>query len=270
MTNYEHYNFKDIPRGKDYVPALKVQSVNSDGQSARIPGIKTGRQHDLLSLNEQYYFLISEFSDFVEDIREQFPMNIDKTLLIASELGIEHPYDKKKNEPYLMTTDFCISIKKDDIKYDIVRTIKPAEKLLDRRTIEKFEIERVFWEREGINWGVVTELEINKTLAMNIRKFRADYRIIDIPDLIELDYGALCHYKSQLAIKLEFAETTTRVAIREFAEAFHLSEGACITLFNHLIATKVLRMNMWETFNLDRVNPVLIDHNLMDELLKAQ
>lgn len=270
MTEYEHYNFADIPRGKDYVPAIKVQSVNSDGQSARIPGIKTGRQHDLLSLNEQYYFFISEFSDLVEDIRAQFPINIDKTLLIASELGIKHPCDKNNNEPYFLSTDFCITIKKGDTKYDIVRTIKPAEKLLDRRTIEKFEIERVYWARESIDWGVVTDIEINKTLAMNIRNFRADYSVSDIQDLMELDNRALCYYKSELAIRLEFAETTTRVAIRDFADAFHLSEGACITLFNHLIATKVLSMNMLEAFNMDRVNPILINHNLMDELLKAQ
>jgi len=55
---YEHYNFDDIPRGKDYVPALNINSFNSKELSGRTAGIKTERQHDLLSLNEQRDFCI--------------------------------------------------------------------------------------------------------------------------------------------------------------------------------------------------------------------
>jgi len=268
LSKYDHLDFVSIPRGKEYEPALTVQSVSSDGQSARILGIKTGRQHDLLSLNEQCYFFISEFSDLVEDIREQFPMNIDKTLLIANELGIEHP--NKNRDKECMTSDFCLTIKNGNTKYDIIRTIKPLGELLDRRTIEKFEIERVYWARENIDWGIVTDIEINKILAKNIRTFRASYSITEIPGLMELSYRELCFYKRELAIRLEFAETTTRSAIHEFSANFHLSEGACIALFNHLIATKVLRMNMLDDFNIDRINPMSINHSIMDELLKAE
>lgn len=64
---YEHLNYREIPRGRDYQPALSIHSLNSKGQSARIAGIKTGRQHELLSQNEQYYFYIAEFSDNVID-----------------------------------------------------------------------------------------------------------------------------------------------------------------------------------------------------------
>ena len=84
---YEHLSYSEILRGRDYQPALTIHSLNSKGQSARIAGIKTGRQHELLSRNEQNYFYIVEFSDSVTDIREQFPMNLDKTLLIAEQLA---------------------------------------------------------------------------------------------------------------------------------------------------------------------------------------
>lgn len=270
MTEYEHYNFKDIPRGKNYVPALKVQSVSSEGLSARIAGIKTGRQHDLLSLNEQRYFYILEFSDFVVDIREQFPMNIEKTMMIARELGINHPYDREKNEPYLMTTDFCITIQKDGLIYDIVRTVKPSEELMQLRKIEKFEIERVYWEREKIDWGIVTELEIDKTLAKNILNFRGAYSLEDIPELMELNYEELSSYKAELARRLVCAEISTIKAIRYFARDNHLSASTCITLFNHLIATKVLRMNLRDKLDLSKINNMSLDHKMMDELLKAE
>lgn len=34
--------------------------------------------------------------------------------------------------------------------------------------LEKFEIERVYWHRKEIDWGIVTEEEIHKTMARNI------------------------------------------------------------------------------------------------------
>lgn len=40
--------------------------------------------------------------------------------------------------------------------------------LLKEQVIEKFEIERVYWERRQIDWGIVTELEIYKGMARNI------------------------------------------------------------------------------------------------------
>lgn len=53
-------------------------------------------------------------------------------------------------------------MKNKNISYDIVRTIKPKDDLMDERVIEKFEIERRFWEKRDINWGIVTEEDIDK------------------------------------------------------------------------------------------------------------
>ena len=43
------------------------------------------------------------------------------------------------------------------------RTIKRKEDILDSRVLEKFEIERRYWEKQDISWGIVTEEEIDKT-----------------------------------------------------------------------------------------------------------
>jgi hypothetical protein len=270
LFTYEHLNYTDIPRGHDYFPALTIHSLNSKGQSTRIAGIKTGRQHDLLSINEQNYFFIAEFSDFVIDIREQFPMNIDKTLLIASELGLKHPMKPKTNEPICMTSDFCITIRKEGKTYDVVRTIKPVQDLVQRRTIEKYEIERVYWEGERISWGIVTDVEINKTLAKNIRTFRGASTIDDIQELAELTYVELCSYKRELARRLISDEVTTRTVIRDFSEDYHLPETACITLFKHLVATKVLHMDLRTAFDMNKFNSFIFGHEQMEELLKAE
>ncbi|MED1517665.1 heteromeric transposase endonuclease subunit TnsA, partial [Bacillus paranthracis] len=60
--------------GSEYKPWLKIQDVSSLGRSTRLKGIKTKRQHEFLSDLERNYFYITEYSDLVLDIREQFPL----------------------------------------------------------------------------------------------------------------------------------------------------------------------------------------------------
>nr|WP_268236359.1 TnsA endonuclease N-terminal domain-containing protein [Pullulanibacillus pueri] len=45
------------------------------------------------------------------------------------------------------------------------RTIKMKDELLKELILEKFEIEREYWHRKEIDWGIVTEEEIPKTMA---------------------------------------------------------------------------------------------------------
>ncbi len=49
---------------------------------------------------ERNYFYLTEFSDAVLDIREQFPLlPQEETIVIAEELGIKHPADPKTGDP---------------------------------------------------------------------------------------------------------------------------------------------------------------------------
>ena len=63
--------------GKDYQPWLTIQNVPSRGVSHRIYSHKTQRVHHLLSNLELYVFLILDWSNSVQDIREQFPLNVN-------------------------------------------------------------------------------------------------------------------------------------------------------------------------------------------------
>ncbi len=75
--------------GSSYKPWLRVQDVPSQGNSAKIQGLKTGREHHLLSENETCFFYLSEFCNSVIDIREQFPLlPLDVTQKIAAALGV--------------------------------------------------------------------------------------------------------------------------------------------------------------------------------------
>lgn len=79
--------------GSEYKPWLNIQDVASMGRSTRLKGIKTNRQHEFLSDLERNYFYLTEYSDFVVDIREQFPLlPLEETIVIADELGIGESY----------------------------------------------------------------------------------------------------------------------------------------------------------------------------------
>lgn len=138
--------------GKEYIPWIRIQDVASLGRVTRVKGIKTGRQHELLSDMERNFFYILEFSSDVIDIREQYPLlPIEDTMDIAMELGITHPKDPKTNEPIVMTTDFLITINNNGKYVEVARTIKSKDDLINKRILEKFEIERLYWKRKEID-----------------------------------------------------------------------------------------------------------------------
>lgn len=95
---------------------------------------------------ERNYFYLAEYSDFVVDIKEQFPFfSLEETIVIADELGIEHSTDPKNGEWNVMTTDFLLTLDKVQGLFEVVRTIKMKDELLKERVLEKFEIEKEYW-----------------------------------------------------------------------------------------------------------------------------
>lgn len=65
--------------GSDYKPWLEVTDFSSRGRSRRVHGLKTGRVHHLFSDVEYDVFLVSEWSQSVVDIREQYPLDRELT-----------------------------------------------------------------------------------------------------------------------------------------------------------------------------------------------
>ncbi|SHK23359.1 TnsA endonuclease N terminal [Geosporobacter subterraneus DSM 17957] len=59
----------------------------------------------------------------------------------------------------------------------LARTIKSVDNLNSQRQMEKFEIERCYWKMKDIDWGIVTEKEIDKNLTDNIGLVRPFYSL---------------------------------------------------------------------------------------------
>ena len=100
--------------GQSYKPWIRVQDFSSLGTISRIYSHKTERVHHLLSNNELYYFYLSEWSEKIIDIREQYPLsNVETAMKIAASAGIAYPADRISGFPYVMTCDFMLTTKRD-------------------------------------------------------------------------------------------------------------------------------------------------------------
>ncbi|PRR70118.1 TnsA endonuclease N-terminal domain-containing protein [Clostridium thermopalmarium] len=228
---------------KMYVPFIKTQDVSSRGRSTRIKSWKTGRVHHFLSDLERDYFLLLEWEDQVLDIREQFPLlPIEMTINIADLIGVRHPTDPKTKEPVVMTTDFLITLKQHNKVFDIARALKYTNELDKYRTIEKFEIERRFWTYKGINWGIVTEMEINATMADNIRELHQSYWLCDDPSFNQKDVDVFYEFFIQMA--KTYPELPVIYLTKEFDRKTGCLYGTGIQILKYLLAHKIIKTDM--------------------------
>lgn len=161
--------------GSSYKPWVRVQDVSSIGRSRKTPGIKSDRIHHTLSDLEYYYLLLLEFSDEVIDIREQYPLfATTRARDIAAEMGIRYPMYSGTQVPFVLTSDFVVTVPDRSGKKRLaVRTCKYESELVDPtegpRVIEKLELEKAIWADKGvIDWKVVTDRLMDPILRDNL------------------------------------------------------------------------------------------------------
>ena len=184
---------------------------------------------------------MTEHSDFVFDIREQFPLlPLEETIVIADELGIKHSTDPKTGEPIVMTTDFLLTVDKGQGVFEVARTVKMKDELLKERVLEKFEIEREYWQRRDIDWGIVTEEEIHKVMARNISYIHDYYNIRDYDVFQKMSSRLIEDLSLSLMHRLLNDSRSVRIITSEFDSDTHLPFGSGVTLFIICLLRKLL------------------------------
>lgn len=237
--------------GPHYQPWIKVRDISSKGWSTKAPGWKTGRIHHFISDNELRYFYLLEWSDIVIDIREQFPLlELKETIKIADEAGIRYPVDQESGFPYVLTTDFLITVLCEGEKIRIARTVKPSDELDKKRVIEKFEIERRYWENRGVDWGIVTQREIPEVMADNIERLHDVY---ELKPLDNVDTSTLLDIASILKQRLAFNDTSVKNALIDLDDEMQLEEGTSLYVLRHLIARKQVIVDMGKEIEIGKI-----------------
>jgi hypothetical protein len=233
---------RGVGRGADYTPELLIHDVPSEGLSSRIWGLTTGRVHHVFSLGERRVFYIHDWREDVRDIREQFPLNQDETLAIADQLGVRHPRDPKTKEYTVMTSDFVITITNGRVNEDVVRAVKLKKDLENARVREKLEIERVYWEEvRGLDWRIVTEDDIDRTLADNIEWVHGHR---DVSALYPLTAAGVARIEAILTPRIVEGKLRLRDLTNECDAMLGLEPGSTLSVVRHLIANRRWKVDM--------------------------
>lgn len=224
---------------ENYKPWIISQNFASKGRNHRPKSWKTNRKMDLFSDLEWSYMYLLDWADNVIDIREQYPLERELTTKIAEKKNISHSLDRKNGTPIVMTTDMLITVKDNNkLKY-IARTVKPSEELNNLRTIEKFEIEREYWEEQGINWGIVTEKDIPTVLWQNIRDIHSCFSL-NSEELLWTEY---------LYRDLMVAEGSVLRNLDFFDRKYRLEDGSGLKFYKFLLARKFINVDMLQSID---------------------
>lgn len=213
--------------GIDYKPFLTVRDVPSNGRVHRRPAITHNRIVHLLSDLELAVFLCFDWSQSVTDIREQFPLNPESTIDIARRYGIKHP--AYKGVLQVMSSDFLLDLKINGQFFNQAVSVKYAQDLEDERTLEKQEIERLFWEGEGVDWFLFTEQDVPVTSVKNIRWL--------VPHMhnYDLEKGARIDTFERIAKALDGnSEENIALPLKELDDKLKEAPGSHLQFFRHL------------------------------------
>ncbi|WP_442602766.1 TnsA endonuclease N-terminal domain-containing protein [Paenibacillus sp. KN14-4R] len=229
--------------GENYQPFIQAHDnkIASEGWLTRHKGWKTGRIHHTLSEHERKYLYYCEWLDGVTDIREQWPLlPLEKTIEIAEQLGIKHPHID--STPVVMTTDFRITLQTKEGSRDVIRTIKPREKLSDR-TLELFEIERVYFTEQGIDWCIVTEDKIPHILVKNV-EWMANAKYLDAQPIVNEELVWLLHDDLYEVFAKDAGRTSLMNLCVRTDHEYRLQKGTCLFILQHMLANKFWGMVM--------------------------
>lgn len=179
--------------GVEYKPWIRTGEFGSLGTTATPIDWITGRQVHLLSQSEQLAWYILRFDEENIDIREQFDLDLTKTLALSEQLGIQHPRSPKTKDPIVMTTDLLVTRSTGKLIAFSVKDQIPdpkSKKKKDRRVIEKLNLEKAYWDSEGVEYFIIIGRHLNRVFAHNIRLVTTYY---NLPDYELDDIGYLKH-----------------------------------------------------------------------------
>jgi hypothetical protein len=228
--------------GKDYKPWIIIQDFPSKARVSRSPGWKSDRIHHFMSDWELRLFYLFEWSNEVKDIREQFPLlDLDLAFCIANEMGIEYPKDKNSGVPYVLTTDFMLTVNQGNKLVQIARTVKLTKELEKTRVREKLYLEKSYWERQNIDWAVVTEQEISKIFTDNIKWVHPAYNW-ELPKGNHNEH--YCYFSNILKDRLTSKNSKISTITTTLDRDLGFESGTSLSLFKHLIARKEIILDM--------------------------
>lgn len=245
--------------GYDYKPWLTIQDFPSLGRASRIKSMTTGRIHHFFSKTQRDYFMELDWEESIIDIREHYPLlDYKETIENLDDLNQSKFGDGEID--YVITTTFLVTkrIDTDKVKY-FARSVKYASELDKKITLEKLEIERRYWSNKSINWGLVTNKEINTVLVKNIE-------FINPVVSSRLKINKQEEITSNLIS--EYTRSSDKVLygiFKSIDRSLNLNPGESITVFKYLLANRFIQVDMNSMIDIRK--PIELDFRRLEDTL---
>ncbi len=168
----------DLQHPEKYLPWLFTRDCLGDGTRHLLPDLFYERRvlHLMSDLEKMIYYMLRSRKNVIE-VFEQYPLlPISYTEEICERNNIRHPAYPRNNN-IVMTTDFLLIVKDEnnELSYKAC-AVKPSSKLGEKRIKEKLFVEEMYWKERGIEFGVMTELDVNKQYVKNVILCRKGYK----------------------------------------------------------------------------------------------
>lgn len=172
-------NMKKIQEGRcqgigaNYVPFYLANEAKSAGTASMIPDMIEGRMIHTLSTTETDFYWLLRWSDDTLHIREQYLLDSAYVNDVRMTLGL-----KRVSANTCYTTDFLVdlidgsqraySVKFKAADFDPNNVKYKGSKKKYANLIERQNIERLYWESQGIPFAIITSESISRTYSKNI------------------------------------------------------------------------------------------------------
>jgi len=238
-------------RGAAYRPYLQTHEVPSRGLATRSKSPLNGRvQHVLSQLEGDWLQAIHALPDLV-DAREQYPLDLEETILIAEQLGIVHPTDPKTKELMIVTTDFVLTRAVSLEQVEMAIAIKPSSDLGSPRTLEKLEIERVYWSARNISWRILTERELPRALVKNMKWVQSH---LDLAESDEFSDEQITRIRVTMEPEIGRGQQSLVEVTNACDDRLRLKPGAALCVVRHLIGKRIWPVDL--TIEIDPQKPL--------------
>ena len=229
--------------GLEYKPWISGHEFASKGAYIRLTGRTIPRHYCFMSRLEADAFILYDCMPEVTDILEQYYLTLEETLEIADGLRIAHPRSGKYFNA--VTTDLLVQ--KGDTW--IARSVKTSRDLEKDRTLEKLEIERVYFSRRGIDWKIITEKELDRSLVQNLNWLWYG----ESPDAVFSDHQLLRDVETAFLELYEDESLPFPHLLDEIEARFSLAPNSAVCVFKSLIQRGSIQVNLAKPLNM--LNP---------------
>lgn len=241
---------KVIEKSGQYFPFVRVKDVRSPGRRYEHYCPKQKRIVHLLSDGEFRTYIKLIWSPTVIKVNEQVPLDLNETMRIATEQNVVHPRDYKKNHAHVMTTDLVVTeldIATGELKdtaYSF-KYYKSIHKIVDgkqtkhkKRTWQKLDIEKRYWESRNIEYKILTETFATKTEIHNIHLCLSEYhKSVDKALLISLTEQFISIWSERPKLSLENI-------LSEIASDLCISSAEAFTIFKKATLSRLIPLDL--------------------------